>query len=347
MRNLNKFMIVVALLLAGIGFSRAAYAEDPLQYFRIGTGAVAGTSFTVGEAIAAAVSGPPGAPPCDARGRCGVPGLIAIAQSTDGELDNLARVDARLLDASLGRADLVSLAWRGKPPFAKVEAHKNLRFVASLYAEAFHLVVAKGSSIQGPSDLRDKRVAVGVPRSGTRVAAELVLRAFGLSANQVSLVEATAGQSADLLSEGQIDAFFFVGGVPAPLVADLVEDEVARVVPIKGGAIEQIAILHRYYDRAPIPARAYGNASPIDTLAVTAALVVHQATDAALVYEITKALWHKGNRALFAASHAGVAAYPAFAALKGAPVRIHPGAARFYEEIGLLVPLQAAAKKDQ
>jgi len=67
---------VGTLLLTGI-----ANAQSP-TFFRIGTGGAGGTYFPIGGTIANGISAPPGSRPCDKGGQCGVPGLIAIAQST-------------------------------------------------------------------------------------------------------------------------------------------------------------------------------------------------------------------------------------------------------------------------
>lgn len=89
-------LVVAALTAAGAG-ARAEAAARPgegANYFRIGTGSIAGTYFPVGEALAAILSQPAGAPPCDEGGRCGVPGLIATAQATEGSLANIAAVNS-------------------------------------------------------------------------------------------------------------------------------------------------------------------------------------------------------------------------------------------------------------
>ncbi len=65
-----------------------------LRYFRIGTGAPETSYFPIGGVIASAVSNPPGSRDCDQGGSCGVPGLIALAQTTSGSIDNLTQIAA-------------------------------------------------------------------------------------------------------------------------------------------------------------------------------------------------------------------------------------------------------------
>jgi len=78
---MNKAHKLFALATAATLAAGTALAQDP-TFFRIGTGSAGGTYFPIGGTIANGISAPPGARACDKGGQCGVPGLIAIAQST-------------------------------------------------------------------------------------------------------------------------------------------------------------------------------------------------------------------------------------------------------------------------
>jgi TRAP-type uncharacterized transport system substrate-binding protein len=95
--------------LAGIALASAlavpAIAQDP-TFFRIGTGGAGGTYFPIGGTIANGISAPPGSRACDQGGQCGVPGLIAIAQSTTASVFNNAAVQNGELEAGLAAADV-------------------------------------------------------------------------------------------------------------------------------------------------------------------------------------------------------------------------------------------------
>ena len=91
--------VVVGLTLAG-GLAQA----QEMKFFRIGTGGAGGTYFPIGGLIANAISSPPGARSCDKGGTCGVPGLIAIAVSTNASVANVNAIHAGQLDAGLAGA---------------------------------------------------------------------------------------------------------------------------------------------------------------------------------------------------------------------------------------------------
>src|SRR5208282_3659220 len=104
--------VIGVFVLADVAPPRAAEeSSQALHFFRIGTGASGGTYFPIGGVIASAISSPPGARPCEKGGSCGVPGLIAVAQSTAGSLENLARIEAGELESGLAQADLAYAAF--------------------------------------------------------------------------------------------------------------------------------------------------------------------------------------------------------------------------------------------
>src|SRR5882672_1889535 len=137
------------LLLAAAAQIRA----QDLTYFRIGTGAPETSYFPIGGVIASAVSNPPGARDCDKGGSCGVPGLIALAQTTSGSIDNLNQIAAGNLDSGLCQADIAAAAAQGKPPFDG-HAMPSLRAIANLYQEGVHVVVHADAAIKSVRDLK-------------------------------------------------------------------------------------------------------------------------------------------------------------------------------------------------
>ncbi|MCH7796179.1 MAG: hypothetical protein IH900_13720, partial [Proteobacteria bacterium] len=94
-----------------------SFAQE-VRYFRIGTGSTAGTYFPIGGIIASAISKPPGSRDCAAGGSCGVPGLIAVAQSTEGSVANVMGIAGGTLESGLSQADISYWAYNGQGIFA-------------------------------------------------------------------------------------------------------------------------------------------------------------------------------------------------------------------------------------
>ena len=104
--------LMTAAALAATVASTAAVAED-MTFFRIGTGSAGGTYFPIGGLIANAISNPPGSRPCDKGGSCGVPGLVAIAQSTNASAHNVTAIQAGQMEAGLTGAATLYFAYHG------------------------------------------------------------------------------------------------------------------------------------------------------------------------------------------------------------------------------------------
>ena len=105
---------LVALTLAGVLSAGAAAQAQDMKFFRIGTGGAGGTYFPIGGLIANAISNPPGSRPCDKGGSCGVPGLIAIAVSTNASVANMNAIHAGQLDAGLAGTTLQTFEYDGR-----------------------------------------------------------------------------------------------------------------------------------------------------------------------------------------------------------------------------------------
>jgi TRAP transporter TAXI family solute receptor len=331
------------LLAAGAGIGAfaalggaARAQENNLRYFRIGTGATGGTYYPIGTTIANAISNPPGSRPCDRGGACGVPGLIATAQTTQGSVQNLEELMLGRFDAALTQADIAYWAYRGEAVYQGKKPFDSLRLVATLYPETVHLVVRRESGIAAVGDLKGKRVSLGEAGSGTLVHARIVLEAHGLAPEDLDSVYLRIGDSADALLQGKLDAFFFTGGVPVAAIAALANATEIALVPIAGAPVEPLRRRYPYFTTARISGADYKGVVDTPTLAVSTLLVVDAKADAELIYGITKALWHANTKALLEKGHPAGKLITLERAVEPAPIPFHPGAERYYREIGKL-----------
>ena len=88
------------------------------HFFRIGAAATAGSFFEIGGVLATAISKPAGSLPCEQGGSCGVPGLVAVAQATQGSVENLRMVGSDQIESGIAQSDIVSWAFAGTGVFA-------------------------------------------------------------------------------------------------------------------------------------------------------------------------------------------------------------------------------------
>lgn len=332
--SLLRAMTVGATLLT----ATAAFAQNPI-FFRIGTGSAGGTYFPIGGVIANSISSPPGARSCEEGGQCGVPGLVAIAQSTTASVFNNTAVQNGELEAGMAAADVTRDMYLGTGKF-EGKPNDKLRIVANLYPEDLHLVLPEGASIDSLSDLAGKRVGIAQAGSGTQVAVLQMLEAWGVTRDNMDEAELNNSQSAERLADGQIDAYFYAAGWPVSAMVQLATTKGMELHSFSEEDMAKINEIIPAYIPSKIPANVYeGVDYDAMTPAVSALLVVSSDLDEELVYGITAALWNDNTRKLLDNGHPKGKLITPDTALDGIDtlgVPLHPGAERFYKEAGLL-----------
>jgi len=332
-----KRVAISALITAGL-FAGSVQAQSP-SFFRIGTGGAGGTYFPIGGTIANGISAPPGARPCDKGGQCGVPGLIAIAQSTTASVFNNAAVQNGELEAGLAAADVTRSMYLGEGKF-EGKPHPKLRIIANLFPEDLHLVMPVGSSINDLGDLEGKRVGIAQAGSGTQVAVLQMLEAWGITRDNIDEAELNNSQSAERLADGQLDAYFYAAGWPVAAMVQLASTKGMSLHSFTDEDLAKINGIIPAYIPSEIPGGVYeGVDATVKTPAVSAMLVVSSDLDEELVYGITKALWNDNTRKLLDNGHAKGKQITPDTALDGVSalgVPLHSGAEKFYREAGLM-----------
>jgi TRAP transporter TAXI family solute receptor len=318
-----------------LGFPGLALGQD-MKFFRIGTGGAGGTYFPIGGLLANAISAPPGSTPCDKGGACGVPGLVAIAQTTNASVANCTGVETGQMESGLAAADIVYQAYNGLGTF-KDKKYTKLRVIANLFPEHLHLVLPKGGKLNGIPDLKGKRVSVFQAGSGTQVAVLEFLKQFGIEKKDMQTSELNPQQSADRMADGQLDAFFIIGGSPLAAVSQLASTKGMEIYSLSDKEIETFLKALPYYYADPIKAGTYeGQKSEIKTVAVGAQWIVGADVPEKLVYDVTTALWNNNTRKLLDNGHAKAKEIQLASALKAVQVPLHPGAEKFYKEKGVV-----------
>lgn len=315
-----------------------ARTED-IRFFRIGTGTTGGSEFPVGGFLAGAISNPPGAPSCAKAARCGVPGLIAIALTTQGSVDNIEQLRLGLIESALVQADIVAWACRGDGLYAGRMPLVGLRSIGNLFDEAIHLVVRADSAIARVSDLKGAALSIGEEGSGAIVEARQVLRDAGLGEQDLTAAYLTPEVAAERLVAGTLDGFVVVGGAPVAVVAELADRIPIRLVPVEAARIKSAPDPVRFV--TGIPAGTYSGVAATPTLGVAAQWVVADTVDADLVYGITRALWASADPAVPVPGRPHGATMRLARATTRLAAPLHPGAARYYREIGLALELSA------
>ena len=329
---------VAATFVLGLLWGVMVPTAQEAQFFRIGAAATSGTFFEIGGAVASAISKPPGSPPCDRGGSCGVPGLVAVAQATQGSVENLRMIAADQIESGIAQSDIAGWAYAGAGIFAADGPMKELRAIANLFPEVVQIVVRGDSSIRSLSDLRGKRISLGQMGSGTLADARVILAAAGLGEKDLSAEYLRPGVAAANITEGTLDGFFLIGGTPVPVIRALAAATPVRLIPIDDEVLAKLKADSSSYRRLAIPAATYpGIDVETPSLGFNALWIVSTDASEELIYAITKSLWNEASQRLLAAHNPIGRQVRLDEALEGLTVPLHPGAQRFYREAGLPV----------
>jgi TRAP transporter TAXI family solute receptor len=313
-----------AVLAAGlvVGLVTVAVAQGP-KFFRIGTGGTAGTYYPVGGIIANAISSPPN--------------LISTAVASNGSVANVNAIVGGQMESGFTQSDVAYWAYTGTGVFEGKPRVADLRAIANLYPESIHLVARKGAGIHTVADLRGKRVSLDEPGSGTLVDAKIIMGGWGLKESDIKPEYVKPNQAAEKMKDGALDAFFFVGGFPAAAITELATSGPGiELVAIDGPNAEKIRGDYKFFARDEVPTGTYKGVEAVKTLSVGAQWITSAKIDEATVYAATKGLWSDKARQALDAGHAKGKAIKKENALTGVGIPVHPGAEKFYREIGLL-----------
>jgi TRAP transporter TAXI family solute receptor len=251
-------------------------------------------------------------------------GHDTTAETTSASVDNLFLVADGDSDIAFSLADTAIDAVKGQHSF---EAPLKLRALGTLYSNFTHVVVKRDSGIKGIEDLKGKTVSIGAPNSGTEVIGLRLMEVAGLDPdNDVKRRAMGVGESSAALREGSIDAFVWSGGLPTGAITDLATtDEIALL------ALDRyLPKLNERYGDAYAEAE-YPRVAPVKTIAVPNLLMVREDMDEALARDVIALMFeHKKELAEVHPSAEKLELEDAHEIVP--PVKLHPGAERYYRE---------------
>jgi len=324
-----------------LGLSLAALAPwlrpaaQETRFLRIATGPVGGSAYALGGLLAETLSSPPGTPPCEEGGSCGVPGLVVLAQSSAGSLANLELLTAGRVESAIVHADLAEAADRGEAEVAGGALAGRLRALAALLPAAVHLLVRAEVEIAAVEDLAGKRVGFEEPGSGNGRFARRLLEAFGLDESRFEPVLLARTPMVEEMTTGRLDALLLVGAWPLPVVEELVRDRVARLLPVTGPPVDALIRAVPYLGYHLVPFGAYPGQPAVETVSLPLLWLVAAELAEDLAYALVAALWRPENRPRLRTGHPQGRELGPEQAVQGLSVPLHPGAARWYRERGL------------
>ncbi|TVQ77950.1 MAG: TAXI family TRAP transporter solute-binding subunit [Bradymonadales bacterium] len=321
-----KLSLIFSLSLVFVSCTR-----EKTEFVSIGTGGVTGVYYPTGGALARMLN--------DRRDEFGI---RASYESTGGSVFNVNALMSGEMEFGIVQSDRQFQAYRGLAEWESAGPQKDLRAVFSLHTEAVTLVAAVEAGIESLHDLKGKRVNIGNPGSGQRGNSLDVLRAASIDfESELQAESLDAAEAPRMLQDNRIDAFFYTVGHPSGAITEATSgNRKVRFVPIVG--MEDLLREFPYYAVTHIPHALYPMAegdSDIPSIGVKATLVTSSQVSEDTVYALTKSVFE--NLDSFKRLHPAFHELEKANMLQGISVPFHPGALRYFEEVGLVDQIPA------
>ena len=256
----------------------------------------------------------------------------------NGSQANIEDLDAGAVQLAFSQSDVLSYAYQGSNLFEESGAVGSFSVVAALYMEQVQ-IVTMNPDIKSVADLAGKNVSIGASGSGVYFNALDVLGAYGLTENDIKAQYLNFADSADNLKDGKIDAAFIVAGAPTTAITDLATGgRQVYLVSLDEEHADKLIQQSPYYSKYVIPADVYGTPEDTTTVAVGAVVIARDDVSEDDVYNFVSSIFE--NIPEVEASHAKGSELSLEFASSVMDVPYHPGAAKYFEEKGITVPVK-------
>ena len=259
-------------------------------------------------------------------------GWTTTAEATSGSQENIRRLDSGELDFAMSNAAITYFAARGGEGWDKAYP---VRAVMTLAPNVALFISPAGSGVETIDDLRGQRVGVGPAGAGFEFFVGPLLAAHGVTYDDFTPLNATQSGAVDLIADGSAAAVFVGGAVPTPSITQASASQDITFVRYGEDAKQQLIEEYVFFRPATIPANTYrGQTEPFEGLDVGSMHLITSANvSEELVYNVTKSLYeHREN---VVERHAAGRAINPNNVVRDTGTEFHPGAIRFYQEIGI------------
>ena len=345
MKKLLSFILAAVLLCTAIMFAGCAQNGVTIN---IKTGGTGGTYYSFTNAAAPMLSAKTG--------------YQCTVLPAGGSVDSLKSIGIGDCNMAIVQNDTMVNAYNGLTDNFKDNAIKNFSVLAHVYPEVVQIVChgRNADKVKSLADLKGSglKVSIGDMGSGVEANAIALMEKYGLSftkaadgswkSDDIQIQNLSVAKSADALKDDALDVFFFTSGAPATSITELAAGGNAKKVymlslddAVMEEFINENKIDGKYdvFAKQTITNAQYSfipEGEAVKTIGVTATYIVSNDLSEEVVYNLTKALWESKTDLLTAHSiSSNMDVDRAFSTIGNVPV--HPGAAKYYTELGQTV----------
>ena len=265
-----------------------------------------------------------------------VEGFRCAAESTGASVENSRLVGSGDSDMGMVMGSVGYNASQGKAPFEK---KYDIVALFQMYPAPQHLVTTAQSKIKTIADLKGKKVSIDVPGSGCSTMAKIILEEAGFDlAKDLTIANLSQTESVQALKDGVVDAVFFNFAYPGSAVMDLAATRDIVLVPMDQKLADKILKKYPYYVKIVIPGKTYSKVDQdVLCLGDSNVMIANKKMKDDVAYKIVKAIYSNVKEGQYAL----INVHPVAAQLTpqnaiNSPLPLHPGAAKYFKEVGAL-----------
>jgi hypothetical protein len=310
----KKILTTIAALLFAINTSYSA------EFINILTGGTSGVYYPLGVGISKIYGEK-------------IKDVKVQVQATKASVENLNLLQDGKGELAFVLGDALKDAWQGNEDAGFKTKLDKLRVIGAIYPNYIQIVASKDSKIRTLADLKGKGLSVGAAKSGTELNTRALFKAAGMSYKDLGKIEYLPyAESVELIKNRQLDATLQSAGLGVASLKDLSTSLDIVVVSVPAEIVKKMGAP---FVAAKIPANTYkGQTEDVNTASVINYLVTRKDVSEATAYQMTKLFYESLPEMI--ASHSAAKDISLKDAAKNSPVPLHPGAAKYYKEKGLI-----------
>ena len=259
----------------------------------------------------------------------------ASAQSTAGTPENIRLMQEGETDFAFGQAGVVKQALDGQGAF-EGETFDNISSVTYVYPNVMQVAVSNKSGVNSFADFKGKTFCAGASGSATEINTRDMFTACGISYSDSNIEYTSESQSVELMQNGQADGANLIAAVGAASVTELYSTGDYHLLSFSDEELDAICSYSDAYYKYTIPAGTYANQDEdIHTFAVANYIFCRSDMDEDAVYNFVKTIYENLDQVY--EIHSICANNIALEnCTNGMTAPLHPGAEKYYKEVGAI-----------
>ncbi|MGE4528985.1 MAG: TAXI family TRAP transporter solute-binding subunit [Rhodospirillaceae bacterium] len=326
MKRVVPLLFTASLMVSAVAAANTASAYD-VQRLLLGTSSAGGTYYNLGAGWSNIIN---------KSGK----NIDVTCEVTPGPTTNMQLIEKGDMDLGMVTAWLAGEAVTGTGWAKEHGPYKKFMSTFPTHSSYLYIYTLKGNGINTIQDFAGKHVSVSTVGSTSDVAGRAVLEVLGIKPAKLSRLP--SGAQVNSLKDGTIDAVFGVTGSPAPWLLDLETTHDVKLIQLSDSDIAKLSKAYPFWSIDDIPANTYKNQTkPYKAVSFWNFVVVKKDAREDVVYDLVKTTYeHYKDMLVVSKSAAGIK----LENVSKMTVPLHPGALKYYKEVGLKIPDSLIAK---